>query len=51
MPNLESLLNDLANLDAQHDLEGLRKELLDKLGLDLVPGEEPVEMLVVAKAQ
>ena len=25
MPNLESLLNDLANLDAQHDLDGIRK--------------------------
>jgi tetratricopeptide (TPR) repeat protein len=52
MPNLESLLNDLANLDAQHDLEGLRKvreqivtehpaseaavEALYKLGLDLL---------------
>ena len=52
MPNLESLLNDLANLDAQHDLEGLRKvrdqivtehpqseaavEALYKIGLDLL---------------
>ena len=50
MPNLESLLNDLANLDAQHDLEGLRRireaivsehpqseaavEALYKIGLD-----------------
>ena len=25
MANLESLLNDLANLDAQHDLEGMRR--------------------------
>lgn len=25
MPGLESLLNDLANLDAQHDLDGLRR--------------------------
>ncbi|MEL6546937.1 MAG: hypothetical protein AAFQ82_20085, partial [Myxococcota bacterium] len=25
MADLESLLNDLANLDAQHDLDGLRK--------------------------
>ena len=52
MPNLESLLNNLANLDAQHDLEGLRKvreqivsehpqsdaavEALYKIGLDLL---------------
>ena len=25
MADLESLLNDVANLDAQHDLEGLRR--------------------------
>jgi tetratricopeptide (TPR) repeat protein len=52
MANLESLLNDLANLDAQHDLEGLRRireaiveqhpdseaavEALYKIGLDLL---------------
>jgi tetratricopeptide (TPR) repeat protein len=52
MPNLEALLNDLANLDAQHDLEGLRRvreaivtehpdseaavEALYKIGLDLL---------------
>jgi tetratricopeptide (TPR) repeat protein len=52
MPNLESLLNDLANLDAQHDLEGMRRlrqqivqdfpdsdaavEALYKLGLDFL---------------
>ncbi|MBI5507444.1 MAG: hypothetical protein HY903_01705 [Deltaproteobacteria bacterium] len=52
MANLESLQNDLANLDAQHDLEGLRKvrqqivtehpasdaavEALYKIGLDLL---------------
>lgn len=52
MANLESLLNDLANLDAQHDLEGLRRvreqiisehpetdaavEALYKVGLDLL---------------
>lgn len=50
MANLESLLNDLANLDAQHDLEGMRRireqivdehpeseaavEALYKIGLD-----------------
>jgi tetratricopeptide (TPR) repeat protein len=52
VPNLESLLNDLANLDAQHDLEGMRRvreaivsehpdseaavEALYKIGLDLL---------------
>jgi len=52
MADLESLLNDLANLDAQHDLEGMRRvrvqiveehpaseaavEALYKLGLDLL---------------
>jgi len=52
MANLESLLNDLANLDAQHDLEGLRRireqivsehpeseaavEAIYKIGLDLL---------------
>ena len=52
MPALESLLNDLANLDAQHDLDGLRRtretivaehpesqaavEALYKIGLDLL---------------
>ncbi len=52
MANLEALLNDLANLDAQHDLEGLRRvreqivqehpgseaavEALYKIGLDLL---------------
>jgi tetratricopeptide (TPR) repeat protein len=52
MANLEALLNDLANLDAQHDLEGMRRvrqeivlgfpdsdaavEALYKIGLDLL---------------
>ncbi len=52
MAGLESLLNDLANLDAQHDLEGMRRvrqqivqehpeseaavEAIYKLGLDLL---------------
>lgn len=52
MAGLESLLNDLANLDAQHDLEGMRRvrqqivdehpdsdaavEAMYKLGLDLL---------------
>jgi tetratricopeptide (TPR) repeat protein len=52
MANLESLLNDLANLDAQHDLEGMRRireqivcehpdseaavEAIYKIGLDLL---------------
>jgi uncharacterized protein (TIGR03435 family) len=35
----------------QHpNLEGLKQALLDQLGLELVPGREPVEMLVVEKA-
>src|SRR5688572_24085030 len=52
MANLEALLNDLANLDAQHDLEGMRRirqqivsehpesdaavESMYKLGLDFL---------------
>jgi uncharacterized protein (TIGR03435 family) len=34
----------------QHDPEALKQVLLDQLGLELVPSREPVEMLVVEKA-
>jgi uncharacterized protein (TIGR03435 family) len=35
----------------QHpNLVGLKQALLDQLGLELVPGREPIEMLVVEKA-
>ena len=35
--------------DAQHS--ALQKVLLDELGLQLVPGHQPVEMLVVDSAK
>lgn len=63
MAELESLLNDLANLDAQHDLDGLRRvreriveeypdsdaavEALYKLGLDLLFRSRDIEQAVV----
>lgn len=31
--------------------DGLRREILDQLGLELVPSREPVEMLVVEKVK
>ena len=35
----------------QHpNLDGLKQALLDQLGLELVPGREPIEMLVIEKA-
>ena len=33
-----------------HNLDALKKVLLDEFGLELVPGREPVEMLVVSEA-
>ena len=36
--------------DRQHrNVDGLKQALLDQLGLELVPGREPIEMLVVEK--
>jgi uncharacterized protein (TIGR03435 family) len=32
------------------NLDGLKKALTDQLGLELIPGTAPVEMLVVKKA-
>lgn len=62
MADLESLLNDLANLDAQHDLDGLRRvreqivehhpdsneaaEALYKLGLDSLFRQRDIESAV-----
>jgi uncharacterized protein (TIGR03435 family) len=38
--------------DQQHlNPEGLKQALLDEFGLELVPGSEPVEMLVVERAK
>jgi uncharacterized protein (TIGR03435 family) len=38
--------------DQQHlNPEGLKQVLLDEFGLELVPGREPVEMLVVERAK
>ena len=38
--------------DSQHpNLENLKQALLDQLGLELVPGREPVEMLMVEKVK
>jgi uncharacterized protein (TIGR03435 family) len=34
----------------QPDSEGLKQALLDQLGLELVPTNMPIEMLVVTKA-
>jgi uncharacterized protein (TIGR03435 family) len=34
----------------QHNPAVLKQALLDELGLELVPGYEPVEMLVIEKA-
>lgn len=63
MQNLESLLNDLANFDAQHDLEGLKRVRQDivahfpdsdaaveatyKLGLDLLFRDRDLDGAVV----
>lgn len=33
-----------------HNSEALKQALLDQLGLELVPGREPIEMLVVEKS-
>ncbi|MSU56684.1 MAG: DUF3738 domain-containing protein [Pedosphaera sp.] len=33
------------------DPEGLKKKLLDQLGLELVASREPIEMLIVEKAK
>jgi uncharacterized protein (TIGR03435 family) len=35
----------------RHNPDGLKQALLDQLGLELVPGRAPVEMLVVEKAK
>jgi uncharacterized protein (TIGR03435 family) len=35
----------------QKNLDGLKQALLDQLGLELVPSREPIEMLVIEKAQ
>jgi uncharacterized protein (TIGR03435 family) len=38
--------------DRQHrNPEGLKQVLLDQLGLELVPGRESIDMLVVGKSQ
>jgi uncharacterized protein (TIGR03435 family) len=34
-----------------HNLDGLKQALIDQLGLELVPGREPVDMLVIEKAR
>ena len=34
----------------QHNPAVLKQALLDELGLELVPGREPIEMLVIEKA-
>ena len=36
---------------ANRNVDGLKQALLDQLGLELVPAQEPVEMLVVEKAR
>ena len=36
---------------ANRNVDGLKQALIDQLGLELVPGREPVEMLVVEKAR
>lgn len=36
---------------ANQDLEGLKQELLDRYGLELVPGRAPVDILVIEKAK
>ena len=41
--------NETGNVDADH--EALKQALLDQLGLELVPGRQPIEMLVVEKAK
>jgi uncharacterized protein (TIGR03435 family) len=33
-----------------HNVEALKQALIDQLGLELLPGREPIEMLVVQKA-
>jgi uncharacterized protein (TIGR03435 family) len=35
----------------KNDLNDLKQVLLNQLGLELIPGREPIEMLVVEKAQ
>jgi uncharacterized protein (TIGR03435 family) len=34
-----------------HNLEGLKEALRDQLGLELVSGREPIEMLVIDRAK
>ena len=35
----------------RHDAATLKQDLLDQLGLELVPGRQPIEVLVVEKAK
>ncbi|HXT12856.1 MAG TPA: DUF3738 domain-containing protein [Candidatus Angelobacter sp.] len=34
-----------------HNLEDLKRELIDQLGLELVPSREPIQVLVVEKVK
>ncbi|HXF10168.1 MAG TPA: TIGR03435 family protein, partial [Desulfuromonadaceae bacterium] len=39
------------NQDGTADKDGFKKAILDQLGIDIVPAREPIEYLVVDKAQ